>query len=535
MSWTASPLRADHILSEASNLEMWVQEAIFGHRFIKEQQPYMLVLETLSVCRARLLNANGMATGSGPIFTDPAHGLSHEAIEARVPYQGELRFILFEDRELDALAEDRNLTNDDRLRRWITHLNVQGEAVLRRSGAFDYLAERFDGRFQDLLQAVRILRGLEIEVVNDRHWTKRFVVPRGRFLHLGDIKPGEKSWTLDRIFFGRGGEMVYLMLNRSKAAQALGTLINDQFFSGSDPLDALAAALSPPKDRTTGDSTLGYLPYAEAPAYDRMGDDWLRLIGLPRLPLPQKVDPLSRITALNLVRYFGEVSAERLGRPAPPPLPMDFCDGKVRPLQVLCRTALMSAREAIGDAVASHVDSQLKASPRWQKAVAAADAGTRSSEAIGAIGEIFRLKAMPDKGVSPTPEEWRLELLKRAAARRNNQIEDLFLPLGKKAGFVMDRQKIGSWFCASDPLLEALVLANVAAPMSIEAFADLLQARYGIVVGRPQAERAYAALPVSSTDFEANTRAFERRLTSLGFVKRLSDDCAFVSNPFVAS
>ena len=32
------------------NIDMEVQERIYGHRFVQEQEPYMIVLETLAAC-----------------------------------------------------------------------------------------------------------------------------------------------------------------------------------------------------------------------------------------------------------------------------------------------------------------------------------------------------------------------------------------------------------------------------------------------------------------------------------------------------
>lgn len=528
-------LNPAHIQNQA-NSDMWVQEAIYGHRFIKDQRPFMLVLEALSVCRGRLLDADNKVAGPGPIFPGLPDGPSHETFAIRVPSQAELRFILFEDAELERLASDRSLSPDDKLVRWVRHLNDQGKKTLNREGMFDYLGQRFEGRFQDLLQGVRILRGLEIQVGNERRWTKRFLVPRGPLLHLADMRPGKdgssKKLLFDRIFFGRGGELVFLMLNRSEKRTALEPLVRQRFFNSHDPMNRMATALSPFTTEATGDSVVGYLPRPKSDVYERLAEDWLAIVSLDRLPVSQMLEPLTRLTALSIIRYFAEVEKEVLGREKVAPLPLDFMDGKSAPLQRFCRSELVASRDSVGFTVAAYVRSALAANPKWPAELAGGTLKKRSEDAVAAISETLRVKDFGEEGAPREPEEWLRQLLKDAENRRNNAIQDVFLPLGRGGGFIAERRRIGTWLCGSDDLLEALVLANVKTVMTFDDFVGALAARYGIVVGAVHAERAYGSLPIASTHLDENVRALERRLTDLGYVRRLSDDCAFVSNPF---
>ena len=94
----------------------------------------------------------------------------------------------------------------------------------------------------------------------------------------------------------------------------------------------------------------------------------------------------------------------------------------------------------------------------------------------------------------------------------------------------MARRGSGRWYAASDGFLEALVLANVTAPVEFESFLDLIWRRYGFVVGTEAARVEY---PQGNYEhFKTNQRLFEDRLRILGLSKRLSDDCGFVINPF---
>ena len=50
--------------------------------------------------------------------------------------------------------------------------------------------------------------------------------------------------------------------------------------------------------------------------------------------------------------------------------------------------------------------------------------------------------------------------------------------------------------------------------------------------GRTKRERPSTVSPVGAQSFQANLMALEARMTRLALTRRLSDDCAFVINPY---
>ena len=68
--------------------------------------------------------------------------------------------------------------------------------------------------------------------------------------------------------------------------------------------------------------------------------------------------------------------------------------------------------------------------------------------------------------------------------------------------------------------------------MELHEFLKLLYERYSFVFGPNEAERALPAEDFDKQLFKANANRLEQRLTSLGLLKRLSDGCAYVINPF---
>ncbi|MNC55753.1 hypothetical protein D3C75_1053020 [compost metagenome] len=68
--------------------------------------------------------------------------------------------------------------------------------------------------------------------------------------------------------------------------------------------------------------------------------------------------------------------------------------------------------------------------------------------------------------------------------------------------------------------------------MEFKLFLKLLYDRYGFIIGDHQARDIIDAGNADQEDFSNNARRLEERLASLGLVRRLSDSCAYVENPF---
>jgi hypothetical protein len=87
-------------------------------------------------------------------------------------------------------------------------------------------------------------------------------------------------------------------------------------------------------------------------------------------------------------------------------------------------------------------------------------------------------------------------------------------------------------YAPSDGLLKTLLFANVEKRVELNEFLQRLYDRYGLVVGDRQAERVLASDEFDKKAFQSNARRLEERLSSLGVLRRLSDGCAYVENPY---
>jgi hypothetical protein len=86
-------------------------------------------------------------------------------------------------------------------------------------------------------------------------------------------------------------------------------------------------------------------------------------------------------------------------------------------------------------------------------------------------------------------------------------------------------------YAPNDALLKALILANVDNRMDFRALLQRLFERYGLVIGEAEAKIALDPDDYDEKAFAANSARLERRLRTLGMLRRLSDACAYVENP----
>src|SRR5690349_7776650 len=190
------------------NISPWIDEQICGHRLWDAQTPWLLFLEFLSVAVAckrqgRLLNE------SGKYYPLIFHRYKRMY----------LRNILFNNAELSRLREQRYVAQNVTSQMWISAMNENARGVQERD--FSYLKGRFPS-FTDFVALIEMLRGSTVESERDRRWTSRFVFPFGPKALYVDVNIGANNQpSPEYINFGRTGELLYLMLCRSKCGPQL--------------------------------------------------------------------------------------------------------------------------------------------------------------------------------------------------------------------------------------------------------------------------------------------------------------------------
>src|ERR1700761_560020 len=191
---------------ERSGPEIWVDEAIWGHRLHDEQSPWLTFLEFLNVLLAE--QVAGRALQETALNT----------LSYRPQTQLRLRNLVFNNPHImTVLAEDRA----DELA-WASWLEKMADtAGGLESPDFTYLRDRFES-FRDFAAVIRFLQGSAIEGDSNKRWSSKFVFPFGPNSLYEDVNvKANGGVTTDRRFFARSGEILYLMLCRSKRVEAL--------------------------------------------------------------------------------------------------------------------------------------------------------------------------------------------------------------------------------------------------------------------------------------------------------------------------
>jgi hypothetical protein len=254
-----------------------------------------------------------------------------------------------------------------------------------------------------------------------------------------------------------------------------------------------------------------------------LGEDWLALLSLQSLPDDNLSEPLMRLSGLAVVRYIVERSAEVLGQPLPP-MPIDMMAPNTAGLRKLSQDSYALHRDMSRKAIERVVD-DFVISPDW---LAACGQPNPTKAIAELVKSRFAFEA--EDATSGTLEAMPDTLREVARSVHDMHLGSVLGFYAEQIGIAASRQGASRWYAMSDGLLEAMVMSNVKEPMEFEVFLTRLDERYGFVIGSDVARRRYAS--VNDEHVKENQRHLENRLRMLGLLKRLSDDVAFVLNPF---
>ena len=392
---------------------------------------------------------------------------------------------------------------------------------------FSYLDKVFGNDIHSLKQAIDIVRSQELGVPNDRRWTSKFLAIGGPDMICGDLSSTGSS-AGDRRFFSRGGEVVYLMLNRSDKVDSVRDHIKRVFLDPNDPINRITEVISDSESEAVSEgSRIGYLPLPKHRMYDQMADDWINILNIRKLPQSHIFEPLFRLTGLNLMLYFAWRAAELKSEKEPPPIVADLMNGSDTRLRDTARDYFLHHRTIADRAIEAYVETILEDTP-WGLL------DSRNSE--GAYNIIVEKFFYDGKlGNSADPLDQKNALISQAKSRRRNNVSKLLVPLSRGIGLIKRRPGAGTWFCLEDSMIVALVLANVSDSNQVELgkFVNLLYDRYRLIIGPREATTEFKdSPPIGIENFRNNLVAFEERMTRLSLTRRFSDDCAFVVNPY---
>lgn len=506
MSALPQPLPPPDSFDQSSS--MWVDEAIWGHRLYDEQSPWMVFLEFLNVFHHEADKSRA--------FDEP-NGLN--TLKYKAAHRLYLRNILFNNPHL---AEIRlNYPNDSS--QWTEWFNRMKNLPGLNQPRFDYLKQHFHS-FDNFCEVVALVRTASLEVDSNKRWTSKFVFPYGNQCLYEDLD--NNATTNDRRFFGRTGEVLYLMLCRTQRKQELRAAIKERLVTTDPTWNSIIECLQPTDDEQVGgERANAFLPYPQHPCFDQLAEDWLAILRL-NIPGFDVFPHLVNLAGLHLVKYQLTVSRQLLGLNKP----LSFVCEVVAPKKTLVREVSCDLYQENNLLPAQAIEtfiSNIKTSAGWQAALT-------ENGAFEKCKAILRDKARWGEDYEGPPDaEQLMTALREAAIKRHRQhVANIHRNYGREIGLVSKRGTVKLRYAPTDALLKTLLFANVEKRVELNQFLQQLHSRYSIVFGDREAEQVLAKDEFDKKAFQANARRLEQRLGSLGLLRRLSDGCAYVINPY---
>lgn len=491
--------------------KMWVDEQIWGHRLWDSESPWLLFLEFLTLAEA--CNREGRLLDERGVFY-PLHFRPYKRLH--------LRNVLFNNEGLAQIAE-RYPDSATAWARWLTWMEDHAKGVKSRD--FSYLRNRFQS-FQQFATLVGMLRASAVENETNKRWSSRFVFPFGPNAVYEDLNiTPSGSASREYINFGLTGELLYKMLCRSAHAGLLAPRLVP-LLSGENPWNRLLAAFQP--DGTEDLETRGnsFLPYRGHPVFDGLAEDWLRILDLG-LPGFDALPHMVTLAALHVLLYQLRVAAEWTGSK------LFFVCEVVAPRKTLVRelSALNYQENNLlpFKAVEAYL-AGVAASDEWRHA--AAQPGSFALCRAVLERRVRWPQDAEDYDGCADPEALFAELRRSAFGRHRQHVGNVHRNYGRDVGLVSKRGTNKLRYAPTDALLKAIILANVSHRMEFKDFLARTFQKYGFVFGEREAEQVLGQEEFDKKAFQANSQRLEQRLGSLGMMRRLSDACAYVQNPF---
>ncbi|MGE0825241.1 MAG: hypothetical protein AB7G75_16425 [Candidatus Binatia bacterium] len=317
------------------------------------------------------------------------------------------------------------------------------------------------------------------------------------------------------------------MFCRTQYKRELATAISQRLAPSDPTWNAIVKALQSPEDHETsgGERANAFLPYAHHPLFDEMARDWLTILRL-NIAGCDVFPHLVNLIGLSLLSYQLTIARHLLN----PSTRVRFVCEMVAPKKTLVREISCEEYQENNLLPAQAVETfiaKIEASPEWQQALTEHGAFEKCKKLLqqrARWGEDYDGPNDPQKLITA---------LRQAAMKRHRQhVANIHRNYGREIGLVSKRGTVKLRYAPTDSLLKTLLFANVEKRVELHQFLDLLYRRYGLVFGEREAEQALEKSSFDKKAFQANAHRLEQRLGSLGLLKRLSDGCAYVINPY---
>lgn len=497
-------------------LDFWVDEAIWGHRLYDEQTPWLCLMEFMGILNSECERERGFKEQSFNTLTYSPYTRLY------------LRNILFNNPFMEIIYRDYLAHNDDKKawNEWI-HLAEQN------FGGSDYpnlhyLQGNFDN-FEGFYETVKFLQSNTIEGENNKRWSSQFIFPYGKDCLYEDLRVSGNKASNDRRFFGRTGELLYLMLSRSNKGEELLNFLEPNIINSKSIYNRLAQLLQPNygKEEVARDSTGSYLPYEYLKEYSDMADDWINIFN-NKIPAYDTVPHIVNITGLHFIKYFINRSKDVLGHYEKTKFILEILAPKKTIIRDLASDSYIDNNNLSRQALEHYIRS-IKSTDEWEAIQSLPDPFFEGQKLLN---KYFLWPSSNEEILAENIDSLIDELVEKAISRHKQHVNNFHRVWGKEIGLSSSRNSQRIRYAPTDSLLKTLVMANVPNRMEFQEFLSVLFEKYGFIIGDNEAVEVINSGQADQEAFSENAQRLEQRLSSMGLLRRLSDACAYVENPF---
>lgn len=500
------------------NSSMWIDEAIWGHRLYDEQTPWFTYLEFMNIVisedsRDSLLQE---IKGFNKLIYKP-----HQRLY--------LRNILFNyplARMINILHDEKH--DDARWKKWLDDIYKMQQGIIQPD--FTYIRKHFK-HFDDFVDIVKLVQSCCFEINSNKRWTSKFVFPYCKEALYEDLD--NEANTNDRRFFARTGELLYLMLCRASSKDKLINLIKKRLLDNFDPTWTAIIKSLQPNDINSykiSEREAGFLPYKNHDCFDMLCDDWCALLELCISPA-ELIPHIVRITGFHLLRYQQIISKEICNDPYPSYYVSEIIAPKKTSVREHSVNSYQQNNQQSLKAIINFIDN-LKNTDEWKSAI-------NNTDSFETCKEFLRQSVLwprkdDDYEGNCNPDDLYAELKSSALRRHEQHAANVHRVYGKEIGLVSKRGTNQLRYAPDDSFLKTLIITTVVQQMEFSEFLSKVFDKYNVVIGDIEADKMMniSKADIDKKSFQNNAVRLEHRLSCMGLLKRLSDGCAYIINPY---
>lgn len=484
----------------------FLQEILWFHRIKTDQDKELLTLEFLNVCSSH-------AT-IGKLF-------DKELSMAKYRKDMQARNIIYNFPELDGIVK----SSADDSEKW-KEIERELNKKLELPFTYEYLKKRFQS-VNVFFTSVSLLRKASLGMNTSRRWTSKFLFPFSFETLFVDLD-NSKSHSMDRRFFSRGGEVLYMMISRAKNADLLKSLMQDIFENPTQNKrwNNLLATLRDDENIYSNDTQLGFLGAESHEVFDQLVDD---LISLLKSDIPHNdlFEHFASISSFYMVHFILTVAiqskktsllkSEEEKIVYPVELLAPYSDHVRRSSRQIYKINEDLPLEALAKVFEDYMET-LEGITDKDQLLDKLEIELNYEDDEDRSTEVFDLGKLKTK------------IWKEIARKAKNDLLSIHRVLLKGTGLASVKKTNSYRYLASDEWLKTLVLVNVENRIPFHDFIDRLYDRYGFIISNKHSVLLIEVY--SENDYKKNEARLFERLRALGLLESKSDGYAYVINRY---